>query len=102
MWAPLVATLLDCTENLFLYSISSQLVANPDAILPAVLPLFGSLVASLKWIALSLVTPAFAFAGTVKAISVDRRVTSWIVYVLLTITALSMLAKPIQDIPACF
>ena len=102
MWAPLLASVLDCMENMFLFSIVTQLVADEMAPIAAILPLLAGVVASLKWVALAVVTPAFGFAGIVKGISVDRRATSWIVYVLLFITLLSMVVKPIQDIPGCF
>jgi hypothetical protein len=102
MWAPLLATVLDCMENMFLFSIVTQLVADESAPIAAILPLLAGVVATLKWIALAVVTPVFGFAGIVKGISVDRRATSWIVYVLLFITLLSMVVKPIQDIPSCF
>jgi hypothetical protein len=102
IWAPLVASLLDCIENIFLYAIVTQLIDNPDVLVSPMLTLAGSSVASLKWIALAVVTPVFGFAATAKGIAVDRRVTSWVVYLLLSISLLSMVIKPIQDFPACF
>ncbi|MCP4002363.1 MAG: hypothetical protein GY727_15770 [Gammaproteobacteria bacterium] len=102
MWAPLLASVLDCMENIFLFSIVTQLVADEAAPIAVILPLLAGVVATLKWIALAVVTPVFGFAGIVKGIGIDRRVTSWIVYVLLFIALLSMVVKPIQDIPTCF
>jgi hypothetical protein len=102
MWAPIVATVLDCIENIFLYSIVNQIVLNPDAVIAAMLPAMGGVVSTLKWVALCLVAPAYGFAGIYKGITVDRRLTSWIVYVLLFMTLLSMVAKPLQDFPKCF
>ncbi len=102
MWVPLLASVLDCMENIFLFSIVTQLVADEAAPIAVILPLLAGVVATLKWIALAVVTPVFGFAGIVKGIGIDRRVTSWIVYVLLFIALLSMVVKPIQDIPTCF
>lgn len=102
LWVPLLASLLDCIENVFLYAIVTQLAENPEVVLAPMLTIMASTFATLKWVALSIVTPAFGFAGIFKGITVDRRATSWVVYVLLFVTLVSMVAKPIQDIPACF
>ena len=102
MWAPLVASALDCIENVFLYSMVQQTIANPDGAVASILPLLASVVAVSKWIALSVVTPAFGIAGIVKGIATDRRIGSWVVYLLLGQVLVSMLLKPIQDIPPCF
>ncbi len=102
MWVPLLASTLDCVENVFLYSISEQLVADPAAAIAPLLPLLAGVAATAKWVALSVVTPLFGLAGIVRGVTVDRRVSSWVVYVLLAQTLVSMLLKPIQDIPPCF
>lgn len=102
MWAPLLATLLDCIENLFLLAIVNGLVAAPAVLPAAALTLGGGVVSVFKWIVLCVVTPAFGFAGIAKGIAVDRRATALLVYLLLAIVLLSMVLKPIQDIPACF
>ncbi len=102
MWAPLLASVLDCIENLFLHAIVSQLVEDPTATVPAILPAMAGVVSTLKWVALCVVTPLYGFAGIYKGITVDRRATSWIVYVLLFLSLSSIVMKPIQDIPACF
>ena len=102
MWVPLLASTLDCVENVFLYAISTQLAADPIAPVAPLLPLLAGVAAVGKWIALSVVTPAFGLAGIVKGITVDRRVRSWVLYALLAQTLISMLLKPVQDIPPCF
>ena len=102
MWVPLLASTLDCMENAFLYSIVAQLAADPAAAVPPVLPLLAGIVSTLKWIALCVVTPAWGFAGIVKGLSFDRSWPALLVYVLLFIVLLSMVLKPVQDIPACF
>jgi len=102
MWIPLVATTFDCIENAFLYAIVVPLAANPDAVIAAILPLLAGVVSSIKWIALCVITPAFGFAGIVKGITIDRSWSALIIYILLFLSLLSMVMKPIQDIPACF
>ena len=102
MWAPLLASVLDCIENLFLHAIVRQLVEDPTATIIAILPAMAGVVSTLKWVALCVVTPLYGFAGIYKGITIDRRATSWIVYVLLFLSLLSIVMKPIQDIPACF
>ena len=102
MWVPLLASTLDCIENAFLYAIVTQLAADPDAVIAPLLPMLGGVVSTLKWIALSVITPAFGFAGIVKGLTVDRSFGAVVVYLLLFVSLLSMVAKPIQDIPPCF
>jgi len=102
MWVPLLATLLDCIENAFLYAIVTGLVAAPDVLPAAFLTVSAGVISSLKWIALCIVTPAFGFAGIAKGLTVDRSWPALIIYLLLFIVLLSMVLKPIQDIPACF
>jgi len=102
MWIPLLASTLDCIENVFLYAIVMGVVESPELQPLAMLTAIGGTVSTLKWIALSVLTPAFGFAGIVKGFTVDRSFGAITVYVLLFVTLLSMVAKPIQDIPACF
>jgi hypothetical protein len=102
MWAPLLASTLDCIENAFLYAIVTQLATDPNAIVPAILPIMAGVVATLKWIALTVVTPVYGFAGIFKGLQTDRSWSALIVYLLLFIALLSMVVKPIQDIPPCF
>ena len=102
IWMPLLATLFDCIENLFLYAITGQVIADPFVSVAPVLPLLGGAASVIKWIALCVLTPAYGFAGIVRGAALDRRPSSWVVYVLLFVVLLSMVAKPLQDIPNCF
>jgi len=102
MWVPLLASTLDCIENAFLYSIVGMLANDPGAAVPATLTVLAGIVSTLKWIALSVVTPAYGLAGIVKGLQVDRSWSALIIYALLFMTLLSMVVKPIQDIPPCF
>jgi len=102
MWIPLVASTFDSIENAFLYAIVVPLAQNPAAVIPALLPLLAGVVSSIKWIALCVVTPAYGFAGIAKGMTLDRSWTALLIYALLFLTLLSMVLKPIQDIPACF
>jgi hypothetical protein len=102
MWVPFIATTFDCIENAFLYAIVVPLAENPDAVIAAILPLMAGIVSTIKWIALCVVTPAFGFAGIIKGMTIDRSWSALIIYFLLFLSLLSMVMKPIQDIPACF
>jgi hypothetical protein len=102
IWVPLLASLFDCIENVFLYAIVTRLADDPTTVVPAILTIMASSVATLKWIALSVLTPAYGFTAICKGVMTDRRVTSWLVYLLLAATLAGMIIKPIQDIPACF
>jgi len=102
MWIPLVASTFDCIENAFLYAIVVALAENPDAVIVAFLPLMAGIASSIKWVALCVLTPAFGFAGIVKGMTIDRSWSALIIYVLLFVSLLSMVMKPVQDIPACF
>ena len=102
MWIPLVASTFDSIENVFLYAIVVPLAQNPDAIIPAILPLLAGIASSIKWIALCVLTPAYGFAGIAKGMTTDRSWSALLIYALLFLTLLSMVMKPIQDIPACF
>jgi hypothetical protein len=89
-------------ENAFLYSIVTRLAADPSATVPAILPLLAGIVSTLKWIALCVITPVWGFAGIVKGLTCDRSWSALMVYALLFIVLLSMVIKPVQDIPPCF
>jgi len=102
MWMPLLATTLDCIENAFLYAIVVPLAANPDATIAPLLPLMAGVISSLKWVALCILTPLYGFPAIIKGLQTDRSWTALLIYLLLFIVLLSMVMKPIQDIPACF
>jgi len=102
MWAPLMATVLDCIENAFLYAIVTGLLAAPNVLPAAALTVSAGVISTLKWLALCIVSPAFGFAGIAKGFTIDRSWPALIIYFLLFLVLLSMVLKPIQDIPACF
>jgi hypothetical protein len=102
LWMPLLASTLDCIENVFLYVIVMGLVTTPDALPSAALTLLAGGVSGLKWITLCAATPAYGFAGIFKGLATDRSWPALLVYVLLFMVLVAMIVKPLQDIPACF
>jgi hypothetical protein len=102
LWMPLLASTLDCIENVFLYVIVMGLVTAPDALPSAALTLLAGGVSGLKWITLCAATPAYGFAGIFKGLATDRSWPALLVYVLLFMVLVAMIVKPLQDIPACF
>lgn len=102
MWMPLLASFLDVVEDVFLYAVVAQLVANPSIIVPGELPLAAGIAATLKYFALVVVTPAYSIAGILHGLRIDRRPTALLVYFLLLVACMSMIARPLQQIPPCF
>lgn len=102
MWFPIAASVLDCIEDVFLYSMVTQLIASPGAELNAAAPLLAGISATLKYLALSVLTPGFAVAGIVQGLRVDRSSGALVVYALLLLTCYGMVARPLQTVAACF
>jgi len=102
MWFPLIASVLDVTEDIFLHQMVTLLIDNPAAAIPAILPMLGSLAASFKYLFLSILTPAFAVAGSIQGLRTDRRVGALVTYFLVCLVALSMVPKLLNEAPACF
>jgi len=102
IWVPLAASLLDVIEDTFLYAIVAQLVENPSMIVMGELPLFAGIAATLKYLALAVVTPLFSMAGIVQGLRTDRSIGALVVYALLFVVCVSMIMPPVQQIPACF
>jgi hypothetical protein len=102
MWVPLVASTFDSIEDIFLFSIASQLAADGAAEIAPVLPLLAGIAATIKFIALIAITPAFGIAGIVKGLSVDRSASSLAVYILLAFAILSIAPSSYRSIAACF
>lgn len=102
MWLPIAASVLDVIEDLFLFETVGLLIENPAAIVPDRLPLFAGIAATLKYLVLAVVTPAYSVAGILHGLRVDRRAGALLVYFLLLVACLSMIARPAQQIPACF
>ncbi|MBT8421800.1 MAG: hypothetical protein HKN56_03590 [Gammaproteobacteria bacterium] len=102
MWAPLLASALDCVEDVFLYTMAGQLIDNPAATIAPALPLLAGIAATLKYAALALITPTYGLAGIAVGLSVDRRVTSLLLYAIFGLLLVSMILRPAQQIPPCF
>jgi len=102
MWVPLLASSLDCIEDVFLYSAVQRLVADPGAEIPLIISVLAGVAATLKYICLSVITPAYGFAATVKGLQQDRSIPSLILYVLVVYVMASMVLQPAREIPPCF
>jgi hypothetical protein len=102
MWVPFLAATFDSIEDIFLHAITSQLAVDAAAEIVPMLPLLASIAATLKYIALIVVTPAFGVAGIIKGLTVDRSVQSLIVYALLAMAVLSIAPNSYRSIAACF
>lgn len=102
MWIPLLASTFDSIEDIFLYSVVSQLAVDAAAEIAPTLTVLASIAATIKYIALIGITPAFGIAGIAKGLSVDRRWPSLIVYVLLALAILSIAPSSYLNIAACY
>lgn len=98
MWAPLLASAFDCLEDLALY----QLAVAPAGSDLGLVPLLAGIAATLKYLNLSLLAPAYGIAGSIRGVAHDRRVGALLIYVLVVVNALAFFAKPATEIPACF
>ena len=98
MWTPLVASCFDCLEDFFLFRLAVA-QAGSD---PGVMPLLAGIAATLKYLNLSLVAPAYGLAGSIRGAAHDRRLGALVIYVLVVVNAVAFVAKPLQEIPACF
>ena len=102
MWAPLLASALDCIEDIFLYTLAGQLIDNPAAPVAAALPLLAGLAATLKYLALAVVTPVYGLAGIAKGIATDRGISALVLYAVFGVLLIMMILRPLQQIPPCF
>jgi hypothetical protein len=98
MWTPLLASAFDCFEDLFLYRLA---VAPADSDL-GVVPLLGGIAATLKYLNLSVISPAYGIAGSIQGLTCDRRPGALVIYALVVVNAVAFVAKPLTEIPACF
>jgi hypothetical protein len=97
MWTPLLASGFDCVEDvLLLQVVDAGVGADHGAI-----PLLAGIAATLKYLNLSVIAPAYGMLGSVKGITVDRRWDAWLVYVLVIVNAVAFVARPLQQIPPC-
>ena len=101
MWFPLAASLLDSTEDLFLFKIVSLVVDDPGISLPGILPLAASTAATLKYVFLCVLTPVFAVGGVIQGLRSDRSIGAWVICLLLIYAVGSIVLRPLQQIPAC-
>lgn len=97
-WAPLVASVLDCIEDGFLFQVNAAASAADTGFAP----LLAGIAATLKYLCLSVITPAFAVAGSAKGLATDRSPGALVIYALATLLGLSMVARPLQQVAACF
>ncbi len=102
MWAPLLATVLDCIEDVFLHGMAGQLIADPTVAVAAAAAALAGAAATLKYIALALVAPGFGVAGIVRGLALDRSAGSLLLYAVLGLLLFSMVLRPLQQIPPCF
>ena len=102
MWAPLAASTLDCIEDIFLYNSANLLLADPSAALPAAMTLLAGVAATLKYLALAVISPAFGIAGIAKAVGTDRSGAALVLYAVLGLLLFSMVLRPLQQVPPCF
>jgi hypothetical protein len=98
MWTPLLASAFDCLEDLALY----QLAVAPVGSELGVVPLLAGIAATLKYLNLSVLAPAYGIAGSIRGVTHDRRFGALAIYVLVVVNAVAFVAKPLTEIPACF
>ncbi|MAF83916.1 MAG: hypothetical protein QGG54_04860 [Gammaproteobacteria bacterium] len=102
IWFPLAASVLDCVEDVFLLSIVTRLNDSPDIVLSPILPALASTAASMKYLALCILTPIFSVAGMAQAFRTDRSIGALVLYAFLLLTVVNMIMRPAQHLPACF
>jgi len=99
MWAPLLASAFDVLEDLGLYQMTSQMLADGVVGSAAALTM---LFAASKYVLLAVIGPVYGVLGVLQAIKTDRRARSIGLYVFVVLVAVSMVQKPLLEIPACF
>ena len=102
MWLPITAAAFDCVEDAFLYSIVVGAIDNPGAGVAPLLPLLGGVAALIKYSALSVLTPAYAVAGVVRGMRVNRRIGALAVYGVALLVSLTFAVPPFRSLPSCF
>jgi len=98
MWTPLLASMFDSLEDWSLY----QLAVAPAGSDLGVVPLLGGIAATLKYLNLSVIAPAYGIAGSIRGVAHDRRLGALVIYALVVVNAVAFVAKPLTEIPACF
>lgn len=102
MWFPLAASLLDSIEDLLLFGIVSSLIDDPAAGVSAVAPLAASTAATIKYVFLCVLTPIYAVGGVIQGLRTDRSLGAFVVYGLLMYAIVSIVVRPLQQVPGCF
>lgn len=97
VWTPLLASALDVTEDLFLHGIATA----ADPLNTGNAALFAGLAATVKYLFLSGVAPAYGIAGSLKGFTVDRRWWAVLLYVVTGVFAALFIIRPLQQIPGC-
>ncbi|MEC9375370.1 MAG: hypothetical protein VYA80_03245 [Pseudomonadota bacterium] len=101
MWTPLFASTLDCIEDIFLHSAIMSVINNPAAEIPLFISLFAGITATIKYLFITVVTPGFCLLGIIKGISFDRRFTSIILYLIISVVMISFTGQAFQELPPC-
>lgn len=102
MWFPLAASLLDSIEDLLLFGIVSSLIDDPATGVSAIAPLAASTAATIKYVFLCVLTPIYAVGGVIQGLRTDRSIGAFVVYGLLMYAIVSIVIRPLQQVPACF
>lgn len=98
MWTPLLASAFDCLEDLALYRLALAPVGSDLGFVP----LLGGTAATLKYLNLSVIAPAYGIAGSSKGLTHDRGPGALVIYALVVVNAVAFVAKPLTEIAACF
>jgi hypothetical protein len=107
-WTPLVASVFDCLEDVALLMLATAPAAavppgiGPPGTGPGLLPLLAGIAATIKYLNLSVLAPAYGIAGSLKGLAHDRRSGALLIYLLVAANAVAFVARPLQQIPACF
>jgi hypothetical protein len=97
-FTPLLASALDVTEDIFLYQITT---AEAGAAIGGA-ALAAGIAASVKYLFLSGVAPAYGIAGSLKGFTVDRRPGAIALYLFTIANCIAFIARPLAQIPGCF
>ena len=100
MWAPLLASVFDVLEDIGLYQLIAAYVIEVASVSNAT-ALLTTISASIKYLLLALIGPAYGISASIKSFASDRHWRSLCLYVLVILLAVSMVQKPLQEIPNC-
>jgi hypothetical protein len=91
IWTPLLASALDCLEDLCLHA----LAVAPAGSDPGFLPLLAGIAATLKYLNLSVLAPAYGIAGSIRGLTHDRSAGALVIYLLVVVNAVAFVARPL-------